>query len=237
MSPDCLWTQHNEETLEAETMKIPVVRKILEANEHTAGKNKDLFDRHRILALNLMSSPGAGKTALLERTLSDLSPEMDMAVIEGDVQTTNDAQRIAATGTPVVQINTDQACHLDSSMIHEALGRLDLHALDILFIENVGNLVCPAAFDLGEDSKITLLSVPEGDDKPIKYPSMFLRSQLMIFNKLDLLPYLDFDLHQASQGARSINPDIEILAVSARTGENLDTWYQWLRTRLKTKGK
>jgi hydrogenase nickel incorporation protein HypB len=218
-------------------MKIPIVRKVLEANEHMARENKELFDRHQILALNLMSSPGAGKTALLERTLSDLGPEMRMAVIEGDVQTTNDAQRIAATGAPVVQINTDQACHLDSSMIQEALNQLDLHALDILFIENVGNLVCPAAFDLGEDIKITLLSVPEGDDKPLKYPSMFIRSKLLICNKLDLLPYLDFDLDQAREGARSVNPDIEIISVSARTGENLDAWYQWLGTRLKAKGK
>jgi hydrogenase nickel incorporation protein HypB len=218
-------------------MKIPVVRKVLEVNETMAEENKTLFDRHRILALNLMSSPGAGKTALLEQTLYDLQAEMNMAVVEGDVQTTNDAQRIAATGAPVVQINTDQACHLDSSMIQEALGNLDLNGLDVLFIENVGNLVCPAAFDLGEDCKITLLSVPEGDDKPLKYPSMFVRSQLLIFNKLDLLPYLEFDLDTASQGAQTVNPDIEIISVSARTGENLQTWYQWLRNRLLAKRK
>jgi hydrogenase nickel incorporation protein HypB len=218
-------------------MKIPVVRKVLEVNETMAEQNKKLFDRHRVLVLNLMSSPGAGKTALLERTLSDLGTEMNMAVIEGDVQTTNDAQRIAATGVPVVQINTDQACHLDSSMVQEALGQLDLEGLDVLFIENVGNLVCPAAFDLGEDLKITLLSVPEGDDKPLKYPSMFVRSQLMILNKLDLLPYLEFSLVQATQGAQTVNPDLEVISVSARTGENLEAWYAWLRNRLKTKRK
>jgi hydrogenase nickel incorporation protein HypB len=218
-------------------MKIPVVRKVLEVNETMAEQNKKLFDRHRVLVLNLMSSPGAGKTALLERTLSDLGTEMNMAVIEGDVQTTNDAQRIAATGVPVVQINTDQACHLDSSMVQEALGQLDLEGLDVLFIENVGNLVCPAAFDLGEDLKITLLSVPEGDDKPLKYPSMFVRSQLMILNKLDLLPYLEFSLVQATQGAQTVNPDLEVISVSARTGENLEAWYEWLRSRLKTKRK
>ncbi|MFO7875827.1 MAG: hydrogenase nickel incorporation protein HypB [Desulfovermiculus sp.] len=218
-------------------MKIPVVRKVLEVNETMAGQNKELFDRHRVLVLNLMSSPGAGKTAVLERTLSDLGPEMNMAVIEGDVQTTNDAQRIAATGAPVVQINTDQACHLDSSMIREALGQLDLQGLDILFVENVGNLVCPAAFDLGEDLKITLLSVPEGDDKPLKYPSMFVRSQLMILNKLDLMPYLEFSLEQATQGAHTVNPDLEVITVSARTGENLEAWYEWLRRRLKAKRK
>jgi hydrogenase nickel incorporation protein HypB len=162
---------------------------------------------------------------------------MNMAVIEGDVQTTNDAQRIAATGVPVVQINTDQACHLDSSMVQEALGQLDLEGLDVLFVENVGNLVCPAAFDLGEDLKITLLSVPEGDDKPLKYPSMFVRSQLMILNKLDLLPYLEFSLVQATQGAQTVNPDLEVISVSARTGENLEAWYEWLRSRLKTKRK
>jgi hydrogenase nickel incorporation protein HypB len=200
-----------------------------------AEQNKGLFDRQRVLALNLMSSPGAGKTALLERTLSELGSELRMAVIEGDVQTTNDAQRIAATGVPVVQINTDQACHLDSSMVQEAIGQLDLDALDILFIENVGNLVCPAAFDLGEDAKITLLSVPEGDDKPVKYPSMFVRSQLMVLNKVDLIPYLDFDLEQAKQGAQKVNPNLEILSVSARTGENLQDWYQWLRSRLQAK--
>ncbi|MFW5818534.1 MAG: hydrogenase nickel incorporation protein HypB [Desulfovermiculus sp.] len=216
-------------------MKIPVVRKVLEVNETMAGQNKELFDQHRVLVLNLMSSPGAGKTALLERTLSDLGPEMNMAVIEGDVQTTNDAQRIAATGAPVVQINTDQACHLDSSMVQEALGQLDLEGLDILFVENVGNLVCPAAFDLGEDLKITLLSVPEGDDKPLKYPSMFVRSQLMILNKLDLIPYLEFSLEQATQGAQTVNPDLEVISVSARTGENLKAWYEWLRRRLKAK--
>jgi hydrogenase nickel incorporation protein HypB len=218
-------------------MKIPVVRKVLEVNETMAEQNKKLFDRHRVLVLNLMSSPGAGKTALLERTLNDLGTEMNMAVIEGDVQTTNDAQRIAATGVPVVQINTDQACHLDSSMVQEALGQLDLEGLDVLFVENVGNLVCPAAFDLGEDLKITLLSVPEGDDKPLKYPSMFVRSQLMILNKLDLLPYLEFSLVQATQGAQTVNPDLEVISVSARTGENLEAWYEWLRSRLKTKRK
>lgn len=218
-------------------MKIPVVRKVLEVNETMAGQNKELFDRHHVLALNLMSSPGAGKTALLERTLSDLGPEMNMGVIEGDVQTTNDARRIAATGAPVVQINTDQACHLDSSMIQEALGQLDLAGLDILFIENVGNLVCPAAFDLGEDHKITLLSVPEGDDKPLKYPSMFVRSQLMILNKLDLLPYLEFSLEQAAQGAQTVNPDLKVISLSARTGENLEAWYEWLRKRLNAKRK
>ncbi|MFO7803657.1 MAG: hydrogenase nickel incorporation protein HypB [Desulfovermiculus sp.] len=218
-------------------MKIPVVRKVLEVNETMAGQNSNTFNRHGVLALNLMSSPGAGKTALLERTLGDLSSELRMAVIEGDVQTTNDAQRIAATGVPVVQINTDQACHLDSSMIQEALGRLDLNELDILFIENVGNLVCPAAFDLGEDLKITLLSVPEGDDKPLKYPSMFTRSQLMILNKLDLMPYLDFDLDKAEQGAHTVNPDLEVISVSARTGENLEAWYTWLRSRLQAKRK
>ncbi|MDZ7761982.1 MAG: hydrogenase nickel incorporation protein HypB [Desulfovermiculus sp.] len=218
-------------------MQIPVVRKILEANATMADENKNLFHQHRVLALNLMSSPGAGKTALLERTLTDLKTELTMAVIEGDVQTTNDAQRIAATGAPVVQINTDQACHLDSSMIQEALSRMDLNGLDVLFIENVGNLVCPAAFDLGEDFKITLLSVPEGDDKPLKYPSMFVRSQLMILNKLDLMPYLDFDLDKAEQGAKTVNPALEVLSVSARTGENLQAWYQWVHSRVQAKPK
>ena len=216
-------------------MHIPIVRNVLEANEHMSKENADLFQRHQVLVLNLMSSPGAGKTALLERTLTELQSELRMAVIEGDVQTTNDAQRIAATKVPVVQINTDQACHLDSSMIQQAVTELDLENVDVLMIENVGNLVCPAAFDLGEDHKITLLSLPEGDDKPQKYPSMFARSKLMILNKIDLIPYLDFDLEQASQGARALNPEIQILTLSARTGQNMSYWYQWLRQQVACK--
>lgn len=218
-------------------MKIPVVRKILEANDQMAEELKATFAAQRILCLNLMSSPGAGKTTLLEQTLRGLSSDMTMAVIEGDVQTSNDAERIAATGAQAIQINTDGACHLDSSMVQEAVKQTDLEALDILFIENVGNLVCPAAFNVGEDFKITVLSLPEGDDKPEKYPSMFARSELLLINKIDLLPYLEFDLDRAAKAAKTINPGIEVLTVSAKTGEGMEEWYAWLRDRRKEKQK
>lgn len=175
-------------------MEIPVIRNVLEANEKLSARLKEHFARHGILTLNLISSPGAGKTSLLERTLADLSPEFRMAVIEGDLQTDNDAQRVAATGAQAVQINTEGGCHLDSNLVMEALGALDLSEIDILFIENVGNLVCPVEFDCGEDAKIALLSLPEGDDKPEKYPFLFNRASAMILNKIDLLPYLDFDM-------------------------------------------
>jgi hydrogenase nickel incorporation protein HypB len=198
---------------------------------------KATFAAQRILCLNLMSSPGAGKTTLLEQTLRGLSSDMTMAVIEGDVQTSNDAERIAATGAQAIQINTDGACHLDSSMVQEAVKQTDLEALDILFIENVGNLVCPAAFNVGEDFKVTVLSLPEGDDKPEKYPSMFARSELLLINKIDLLPYLEFDLDRAAKAAKTINPGIEVLTVSAKTGEGMEEWYAWLRDRRKEKQK
>ena len=175
-------------------MEIRVIRNVLEANEKLSARLKEHFARHGILTLNLISSPGAGKTSLLERTLADLSPEFRMAVIEGDLQTDNDAQRVAATGAQAVQINTEGGCHLDSNLVMEALGALDLSEIDILFIENVGNLVCPVEFDCGEDAKIALLSLPEGDDKPEKYPFLFNRASAMILNKIDLLPYLDFDM-------------------------------------------
>lgn len=175
-------------------MEIPVIRNVLEANGKLAASLKDQFAKHGILALNLISSPGAGKTSLLERTLKDLASEFRMAVIEGDLQTDNDARRVAATGAKAVQINTDGGCHLDSNLVMEALGAFDLNEIDILFIENVGNLVCPVEFDCGEDAKIALLSVTEGDDKPEKYPLLFNRASAMILNKIDLLPYVDFDV-------------------------------------------
>jgi len=216
-------------------MKIPVVRKILEANDQMAEELQATFAERQILCLNLMSSPGAGKTTLLEQTLRGLSSDLNMAVIEGDVQTSNDAERIAATGAQAIQINTDGACHLDSSMVQEAVKQTDLNALDILFIENVGNLVCPAAFNVGEDFKVTVLSLPEGDDKPEKYPSMFARSKLLLINKIDLLPFLEFDLERAAKAARAINPEIEVLTVSAKTGEGMEDWYAWLKQRRREK--
>ncbi len=210
-------------------MKIPVIRKVLESNERSAKDLETLFRDKGLLALNLMSSPGAGKTALLERTLSDLQAEFRMAVVEGDLQTSNDAGRIADTGAAVVQINTQGACHLSAGMVGAAVKQLPLDSLDIVFIENVGNLVCPAEFQLGEDKRVTMLSLPEGDDKPEKYPPMFAQSQVMILNKLDLLPHLDFDLERARKGARLVNKDLKIFTVSARTGEGMEPWYAWLK--------
>ena len=207
-------------------MEIPVIRNVLEANGKLAASLKEQFAQHGILALNLISSPGAGKTSLLERTLADLASEFRMAVIEGDLQTDNDARRVAATGAKAVQINTEGGCHLDSNLVMEALGAFDLNEIDILFIENVGNLVCPVEFDCGEDAKIALLSVTEGDDKPEKYP---------LLNKIDLLPYVDFDVETAARHARRLNADLSVFEVSCRTGEGLKKWYDWLRQALKAK--
>ena len=211
-------------------MKVSVIRNVLEANDRLANELKEYLAQRGILSLNLMSSPGAGKTSLLERTLTDLKGEFKMAVIEGDLQTDNDARRVAATGAQAVQINTEGGCHLNSSMVMEAMKQLDLEGLDILFIENVGNLVCPAEFDVGEDFKITLLSVTEGDDKPEKYPVMFSLSKAMILNKVDLLPYVNFNMERAANFGRALNKDIAVLPVSCTSGEGLEGWYAWLRT-------
>jgi hydrogenase nickel incorporation protein HypB len=210
-------------------MQVPVIRNLLEANDAIARQLKALFFARRILALNLMSSPGAGKTSLLERTLTDLKGEFGMAVIEGDLQTDNDARRVAATGAQAVQINTSGGCHLSSSMILEALDSLSLDTVDILFIENVGNLVCPVEFDCGEDHKVALLSVAEGDDKPEKYPLLFNLAAVMVLNKIDLLPHVDFRMDVAERLARKLNRDLISLPVSCRTGEGLGNWYAWLR--------
>ncbi|HDQ39770.1 MAG TPA: hydrogenase accessory protein HypB [Desulfonatronum sp.] len=214
---------------------IPVIRNILEANDRLAEQLRTIFAENRLLALNLMSSPGAGKTALLERTLTDLRETLRMAVIEGDLQTNNDALRVAATGAQAVQINTEGGCHLDGSMILEAVKQIDLAGLDVLFIENVGNLVCPAEFDLGEAAKVTLLSVTEGDDKPEKYPLMFAESRVLLLNKIDLLPYVDFSLEKAAGFARALNPEIIVFPVSCRTGEGLQPWYDWLCEAVRTR--
>ncbi|MDR0816208.1 MAG: hydrogenase nickel incorporation protein HypB [Desulfovibrio sp.] len=210
-------------------MQIPVIRNVLEANEKTAGQVRARLKRHGILTLNMISSPGTGKTSLLERTLRDLAGEFRMAVIEGDLQTTNDAQRVAATGAQAVQINTDGGCHLDSNMILSSLDSLNLEGMDILFIENVGNLVCPVEFDCGEDAKVALLSVAEGDDKPEKYPLLFNLAKVMVLNKIDLMPHVDFDLARARAFATKLNKDLEIFELSCRSGEGLFGWYDWLR--------
>lgn len=210
-------------------MDIPVIRNVLEANDKMAAQLRALFARNGLLVLNLISSPGAGKTSLLERTLSDLRNEFRMAVVEGDLQTDNDARRVAATGAKAVQINTDGGCHLDSNMVMDAIASFDLGELDILFIENVGNLVCPVEFDCGEDHKIALLSVTEGDDKPEKYPLLFNLSRVMVLNKVDLLPYCDFDVERARRFASHLNKELIMYNVSCRTGEGLEAWYDWLR--------
>ena len=214
-------------------MQIPVVRNVLEANEKLA---QVVRERVRgILTLNLISSPGAGKTTLLERTLTDLSSEFKMAVIEGDLQTDNDARRVAATGVQAVQIDTDGGCHLDSKLVLQAMDHLDMEGLDILFIENVGNLVCPTEFDLGEDAKVGILSVTEGDDKPEKYPLLFNLAKALVLNKVDLLPYVNFDVERAVTFARRLNKDLPVFQGSCTKGEGLKDWYTWLRAQVKLK--
>ncbi|MFO1357772.1 hydrogenase nickel incorporation protein HypB [Plasticicumulans sp.] len=203
---------------------------ILAKNNDFAARNRRWFAAHGVQALNLVSSPGSGKTTLLCTTIRRLAGERALAVIEGDQQTANDAERIRATGAPAVQINTGKGCHLDADMIARALPRLPLAAGTLLFIENVGNLVCPAAFDLGEAAKVAILSVTEGEDKPLKYPDIFAAASLVLLNKSDLLPHLDFDLEYALDCLRRVNPRAPVLSVSAKTGEGLDAWLAWLRT-------
>jgi hydrogenase nickel incorporation protein HypB len=215
--------------------QIPVVRNILEANERIAAENRRIFDENRVFVLNLMSSPGAGKTSLLERTIDTLSGEIQMGVIEGDIQSSVDAERVAKKGVPAVQINTDGACHLDGNMIQGAFGHLDLKSIDLLIVENVGNLVCPAEFKMGEDHKVMILSVTEGDDKPEKYPLMFHESSVLLVNKIDLLPYIDCSIEKIKKVSLGINPNLEIFDISCKTGEGIDLWAEWLLSRIKRK--
>jgi hydrogenase nickel incorporation protein HypB len=209
--------------------RVQIEQDILNKNNRYAEKNRRHFQTQRIWTLNLVSSPGAGKTALLVKTLADFKDQEALAVIVGDQQTSNDAERIRATGVPALQINTGKGCHLDAHMIGHALERLQPPARSMLFIENVGNLVCPAAFDLGEAHKVVILSVTEGEDKPLKYPDMFHAASLMLLNKVDLLPYVDFEVGKCLEYARRINPPMEIIALSSRTGEGMEQWYRWLR--------
>lgn len=208
---------------------IELEARILAKNDALAGRNRAWFAGREILALNLVSSPGAGKTSLLERTIRDLRDEAALFVIEGDQATANDGERIRRAGAPAVQVNTGTGCHLEADMVAHGLAELRPSAGAVVMIENVGNLVCPAMFDLGEHAKVVILSVTEGEDKPLKYPHMFQSSSLMILNKIDLLPHLDFDIAQVVANAQEVNPDIEILKVSAKTGEGLDAWYAWIR--------
>ncbi len=207
---------------------VQIERDILSKNNDFAAQNRTRFEERGILALNLVSSPGSGKTTLLVKTIAALHGRLPLAVIEGDQQTANDAERIRATGAPAIQINTGKGCHLDANMVGQALDKLELAEQSLLFIENVGNLVCPAAFDLGEAAKVAILSVTEGEDKPLKYPDMFQAARLMLLNKCDLLPYLDFDVERAVENARRVNPAIEIIRVSATSGEGMDEWLAWI---------
>ena len=215
-------------------MKVKVLQNILDANTQMAQKNQRLLDNHRILALNIMASPGAGKTSLILKTIARLKDKTRIAVIEGDIASTIDADRISDQGVAVVQINTGGGCHLDANMVENALNNLKLNEIDLLFIENVGNLVCPAAFRLGEHKRVVLLSVPEGDDKPIKYPMMFTESEAVVINKTDLLPLLDFDLDAFKGKIIGLNPDVEIFQLSAKTGQGLGPWLSWLEAELKS---
>ena len=216
-------------------MKISVVRDILEANDRIAQQNRDLFEENKLLVINLMSSPGAGKTSLLERSISALKKDLSMGVIEGDIQSSQDAERIARTGIPVVQINTGGACHLDGNMIRDTFGEFSFKDLDLLVVENVGNLVCPAEFKVGEDFKAMILSVTEGDDKPAKYPLMFHESSVLLINKIDLLPYVDCSVEKIKEDSLKINPDLAIFDISCKPGEGLEDWYDWIRERAKDK--
>lgn len=212
---------------------IDVLQGLLSENDQQARHNREHFDRHQVLAINLMSSPGAGKTALLEATIDALSKELKVAVIEGDLETENDAQRIRAKGVPAVQIATGSACHLDAHMVHNALHTLDLDGLDIVFIENVGNLVCPASFDLGHHRNITILSVTEGDDKPAKYPVMFRAADLMLISKTDLLAVLDdFQTSRAKRCLRDLANTALVLELSAKNGDGMQAWLQWLKQQV-----
>jgi len=202
---------------------------ILQKNNLLAERNRGFFEAKNIRAINLVSSPGSGKTSLLERTITDMKTEIPFYIIEGDQQTLNDAERIDATGAPVVQVNTGSGCHLDASMVYRALKELDVKEDAVLVIENVGNLVCPSMFDLGESQRVVIISVTEGDDKPIKYPDMFRTSDICLINKIDLLPYVDFDVEKAKDYALRVNHHLKFFEISAKSGEGMDAWYEWLK--------
>ncbi|MGB9723092.1 MAG: hydrogenase nickel incorporation protein HypB [Chloroflexia bacterium] len=211
--------------------KIAVVQDILSANDEIARENRERFDRAGVLVLNLMSAPGAGKTSLVLRTIAALRPGLRLGVVEGDVASQVDAERVAEAGVPVVQINTGGGCHLDANMLRAALENLPLEELDILLVENVGNLICPAAFRLGEHLQVAVASLPEGDDKPLKYPALFAQADAVVINKIDLAPYLDFDREAFRRRVEGLNPDVALFEVSCRTGEGIPAWADWLRRK------
>lgn len=207
---------------------LSVEQNILGKNDKIAADVRASLEANKIFSLNFVSSPGSGKTTLLTRTIDDIKDQLPLAVIEGDQQTSNDADRIRAAGVPAVQINTGKGCHLDAAMVSHGLDHLKPEAGSVLFIENVGNLVCPAAFDLGEAHKVVILSVTEGEDKPIKYPDMFYAADLMLLTKIDLLPYVDFDVDKCLEYVKRINPNIKVIQLSSRNGDNLSEWYEWI---------
>ena len=211
---------------------VELEKDILHQNQLGAERNRGFFDALNIFAMNLVSSPGSGKTSLLEKTIADLKEEIEFSVIEGDQQTTNDAARIHALNVPVLQINTGKGCHLDSEMIAKSLKELKPKQNSILMIENVGNLVCPAMFDLGENQRVVIISTTEGEDKPLKYPDMFHSSNICIINKIDLLPYLKFDVEKLKENAKKVNPNITFFEVSATSGEGMEAWYEFLKSKV-----
>jgi hydrogenase nickel incorporation protein HypB len=220
------------------TREIQVVRRVLDANDIMADRNRERFKAENVFVLNMMSSPGSGKTTTLQKTLAHLMPDIRCAVIVGDICTTNDADRLAASGAPVVQINTDEFggdCHLAAHVIEKALGGIDLAAIDLLIVENIGNLVCPAEFDIGEDARVVVLSVTEGEDKPAKYPLMFRECDVALLNKTDLLPYLDFDLQLALSTLAQVHPHMPVYEVSAKTEAGFEPWLAWIREVVRTK--
>ena len=211
---------------------LSIEQDVLGENNLLAQRNRGYFEAKNVFSINLVSSPGSGKTTLLEKTLTEIGSSIPCAVIEGDQQTMNDADRVAATGVPVLQINTGNGCHLDAEMIHTAYTELELKNESILFIENVGNLVCPALFDLGEDKRVVVISVTEGEDKPAKYPTMFDAADICIINKIDLLPYVQFDVKKCREYALQVNHHLEFFELSATTGEGMDAWYDWLKAQV-----
>lgn len=217
--------------------QINVGEDIMERNREIAGENREMLRKNNVISVNIMSAPGAGKTSLLVSSLPSMMKKRRVAVIEGDVQTTRDAERVGETGAEVFQIQTGGACHLDAAMVHSALHQIDLRDIDLVLIENVGNLVCPAEFELGVDARVMLLSVTEGDDKPKKYPLMFLESSLLILNKTDIIEHVDFDMERARKEAREINPDIELMEISCKTGTGIDRWVSWVDNLFNESGR
>lgn len=223
---------HSHDYAHAHAIEIKIEQDILHKNDKLAERNRGYFEAKNILSINMVSSPGSGKTSLLERTIKEMKNNFDFFIVEGDQQTMNDAERIQAAGAPAIQVNTGQGCHLDADMVNRAVKALEVKDNSVLFIENVGNLVCPAMFDLGESKRVVVISVTEGEDKPIKYPAMFSTSDICIINKTDLLPYLDFDVEKLKNYALRVNHHLEFIELSVKNGEGMNNWYEWLKNTL-----